>query len=79
MTPDFSSWDPTNTSWSEQEDSLIDSDGNIPFPSARESHNLISEDEAEMCPCEVVEQTIDDVLISYFSRNPQGGNGDGQE
>ena len=37
---------------------LHDSDGNIP------SHNHISEDEAEICSCEVVEQTIDDVLLS---------------
>ena len=63
MTRDFSSWNPTNTSWAEQEDSLLDSDGNIPFPLVRESHNLISEDETEMCSCEVVEQTIDDFFF----------------
>ena len=45
----------------------------------RESHNLIYEDEAEICLCEVVEQTIDDVLIYSYSRNPQGGDDDGQE
>ena len=45
----------------------------------RESHNLISEDEAEICSCEPVEQTIDDVLISSCSRNLQGGDDDGQE
>ena len=71
--------DPTNTSWAEQEDSLLEYDGNIPFPLFRESHNLISEYEAEICSCEVVEQTIDDVLLSSCSRNPQGGNDDGQE
>ena len=45
----------------------------------RESHSLISEDEAEICSCEVVEQTIDYVLISYCSRNPQGGDDDSHE
>ena len=45
----------------------------------RESHNLISEDEAEIFSCEVAEQTIDDVLLSSCSRNPQGGDDDGQE
>ena len=64
LTPDFSSWNTTNTSWAEQEDSLLDSDGNIPFPLVRESHNPISEDDTEICSCEVVEQKIDDVLIS---------------
>ena len=29
LTPDCSSWNPTNTAWAEQEDSLFDSDGNI--------------------------------------------------
>ena len=79
LTPDCYSWNPTNTSWDKQEDSLLDSDGDIPFPSVRESHNLISEYEAEICSCEVVEQTIDDVFISSCSRNPQGGGNDGQE
>ena len=73
LTPDCSSWNPTNTSWAEQEDSLLDSDGNIPFTLVRESHNLISEDYTELCSCEVLEQTINDVLISSCSRNPQGG------
>ena len=45
----------------------------------RESQNLISEDETEICSCEVVKQTIDDVLISSCSTNPQGGDNDGQE
>ena len=45
----------------------------------RESHNLFYEDEAEICSCEVAEQTIDDVLLSSCSRNPQGGDDDGQE
>ena len=45
----------------------------------RESHNLISEDGTEICSCEVVEQKIDDVMISSCSRNPQGGGNDGQE
>ena len=45
----------------------------------RESHNLISDDEAEICSCEVVEQTIDDVLLSSCSRNPQGVNDDVHE
>ena len=79
LNPDCSSWNPTNTSWAEQEDSLLDSDGNIPFPLVRESHNLISEDETEICSCEVVEQTIDDVLISSCISNPQGGGNYGQE
>ena len=48
LTPDCSSWNPTNTSWDDQKDSLLDSDGNIPSPLVRESHNLISEDEAEI-------------------------------
>ena len=79
MTPDCSSWNPNNTLWAEQEDSLLYSGGNIPFPLVRESHNLISEDEAEIFSCEVVEQTIDDVLISYRIKNPQGDDDDGQE
>ena len=79
MTPDCSSWNPTNNSWDEQEDSLLYSDGNIPLPLVIKSHKLISEDKAEICSCEVVEQTIDYVLISYCSRNPQGGDDDGQE
>ena len=79
LTPDCSSWNPTNTSRAEQEDSLLDSDGTIPFPLVREPHNLISEDEAEICSCEVVEQTIDYVLISSCIRNPQGGDDDDQE
>ena len=79
MNPDCSSWNPTNTSWAEQEDSLLDSDGNIPFPLVREPQNLISEDETEIFSCKVVEQTIADVLISSCSRNPQGGGNDGQE
>ena len=79
MTPDCSSWNTTNTSWAEQEGSLLDSYGNIPFPLIREPHKLISEDETEICSCEVVEQTIYDVLISFCSRNPQGGDNDGQE
>ena len=78
LTPDFSSWNPTNTSWAEQEDSLLDSDGNIPFPLVRESQNLISGDEAEICSCEVVEQTIYDVFLSSCGRNPHGGDDDGQ-
>ena len=69
LTPDFSSWNPTNTSWAEQEDSFLDSDENFPFPLVRESHKLISEDEAEICSCEVLEQPIDDVLLSSCSRN----------
>ena len=79
LTPDFSSWNPTNTSWAEQEDSLLDSDGNIPFTLVRESHNLISDDDTEICSCKVLEQPIDDVLISSCSRNPQGGDNYGQE
>ena len=54
MTPDCSSCNSTNTSWDDQEDSLLDSDVNIPFPLVRESHNLIFEDAAEICSCEVV-------------------------
>ena len=79
MTPDCSILNPNNTSWAEQEDSLLYSDGKIPFPLVREYHNLISEDEAEICSCEVAEQTIDDFLLSSCSRNPQGGDDDGQE
>ena len=45
----------------------------------KESHNLISEDETEICSCEVVKQTIDDVMISSCISNPQGGGNDGQE
>ena len=37
LTPDFSSWNLTNTSWDYQEDSLLDSDVNIPFKLVRES------------------------------------------
>ena len=77
MTPYCSIWNPTNTSWAQREDSLLDSDGNIPFSLVRESHNLISEDEAEICSCEVVEQEIGDVLLSSCSRNPQGVDDDG--
>ena len=79
LTPDSSSSNPANSSWAEEEDSLLDSDGNIPFPFFRESHNLISKDEAEICSCEVLEKTIDDVLIPSCSRNPQGGKDNGQE
>ena len=79
MTPDCSSWNPTNTSWAEQEDSLLDSDGIIPFPLVRESHNLIYEYETEICSCEVMEQTIDDVMISPCSLNPRGGGNDAPE
>ena len=70
FTPDCSNWNPANTSWAEQEDSILEFDGNIQFPLVRESHNLISEDETEICSCEVVEQKIDDVLLYSFSRNP---------
>ena len=49
LTPDCSSWNPANTSWAEQEDSLIDFDGNIPFLLVKDSHNLISEHETEIC------------------------------
>ena len=45
----------------------------------RESHNLISENEAEIFSCEVVEQKIGDVLLSSCSRNPRGGDDGGQE
>ena len=54
LTPDCSSLNPTNNSCAEQEDSLLDSDVNIPFPLVRESHNLIFEDAAEIYSCEVV-------------------------
>ena len=54
LTPDCSSCNPTNTAWAEQEDSLLDSDGNIPFPLIKEPQNLISEDESEICSYKVV-------------------------
>ena len=79
MTPDLSSWNHTNTSWAEKKDSLLDSDGNIPFPLIRGSHKLISEDESEICSYEVAEQTIDNVLLYSCSNNPQVGDDYGQE
>ena len=40
---------------------------------------LFQKDEAEICSCEVVEQKIDDILLSSCGRNTQDVDYDGQE
>ena len=64
LTPDSSNWNPSNPAFAEQEDALLDSNGEIPFPSMKHPTHLISEDDAGVCLVEAMEKAIDVVLIS---------------
>ena len=71
LTPNSSNWNPSNQAFAEQEDALLDSNGEIPFPTIKQPTHLISEDDAEVCSVEAVEKAIDAVLISACESNPQ--------
>ena len=52
------------TAFAEQEDALLDSNGEIPFPSMKHPTHLISEDDAGVFSVKAMEKAIDVVLIS---------------
>jgi hypothetical protein len=79
LTPDSSHWDPHSTHWAEAEDALLDADGEIPFPLAKDPTHLISEDDADVCSMEVLNRRLDDVIISSLECNPQDGSADSRE
>ena len=71
LSPDSTSWNPTSTEWAAQENALLDSNGEIPFPVIKQPTQLIGENDAEICSVEVFEQAINKVLVSSCESNPQ--------
>ena len=74
LSPDSRSWNPTDSAWAEQEAALLDSNGDVPFPTIKQPTHLISEQDAEICSLEAVEKAMNEVLISSCKGNPQDDN-----
>ena len=79
LTPESSQWDPHSVHWAEAEEALLDADGEIPYPLAKQPTHLINEDDAEVCSIEVFEKRIDDVIVSSIEGNPQEGMADSRD
>ena len=56
-----------------QENILLDSNREIPFPIIKQPTQLIGGNNAEICSVKVFEQAIDKVLVSLCESNPQDG------
>ena len=52
LTPDCGCWDPNQLNWAEGEESLLDSNGEIPFQILKEPPHLINELDAQVCSVE---------------------------
>ena len=79
LTPDNARWDPHSTHWEEAEEALLDADGDIPYPLAKQPTHLIGEDDVEVCSVEVLEKRMDDVIVSSIEGNPQDDMKDSRE
>ena len=78
LTPDADAWDPYDQSWAYQEDSLLDSEGDIVQREPKERVHLIEQPdfdisafEGDAVPVERFEAAVDARIASAFAGNPQ--------